>query len=112
MVAVQSISRLVDGGHNIADYLARKLAPAHPEALFRVVILEMSMVLHARQEEGQSSLYSVLRSSRYSPQAVLMLECDRSLATHRTPTGNDADGDDSDSVAVATKKKMDMKYRR
>jgi hypothetical protein len=41
-----------------------------------------------------------------------MLECDRSPTTHRcTPTGNDAeDGDDSDeAVAVATKKKMDMK---
>jgi hypothetical protein len=50
------------------------------------------------RQEGDLLLYSVLRSSQYSPQAaLLMLECDRSLATHRyTPTGAQ-NGDDSDS---------------
>jgi hypothetical protein len=64
------------------DYLARKLAPAHLEALLRVGDLKMSMVLHAQGRKGDLLLYSVLRKARYSPQAaLLMLDCDRSLAS-------------------------------
>jgi hypothetical protein len=70
----KAFSRLVDGGHNIADYLARKLAPAH---LLRVVI-EMSMVLHA-QGKSNLLLYSVLKQRVFSAGGLLMLRCDRSL---------------------------------
>jgi hypothetical protein len=63
--------------------------------------------------KGNLLLYSVLKESRYSPQAaLLMLECDRSLASHRYTYSNDAeDGDDSDSDSDE-EKKMEMKDRR
>jgi hypothetical protein len=45
--------------------------------------------------KGNLLLYSVLKESRYSPQAaLLMLDCDRSLASHRHTCDNDTEDDD------------------
>jgi hypothetical protein len=50
------------------------------------------------RQEGRSSALQRLEKGRYSPQAACLCECDRSLASHRYSTGDDAeDGDDSDS---------------
>jgi hypothetical protein len=51
-----AFSRLVDGAQNITDYLARKLAPAHLEALLRVVISRCPWVLHAQGRKGDLAL--------------------------------------------------------
>jgi hypothetical protein len=55
----------------------------------------MSMVLHA---QGRA-IFALQRLEKHSPQAaLLMLECDRSLASHRyTLLVMTEDGDDSDS---------------
>jgi hypothetical protein len=42
----------IDGAQNVVDFLARKLAPEHLEALLRVVISRCPWVLHAQGRKG------------------------------------------------------------